>query len=139
SAASFNPLGSGAEHPEALANLSDGNPSTTWATQTYSTPTFGGLKSGDGVYATLGVVRALQQLTVFSPSRGWTFSVYTASLPVPTTLAGWGKPVGGPVTVQSDVTPVALGGVKAQAVLVWITQLPANPPYRVSIGELAVR
>jgi hypothetical protein len=135
---SFNPLGTGAEHADTLANLTDGNPSTTWTTFSYASRAFGGLKSGDGVYVSLDGVHPLQQLTVTSSTRGWVFSVYVARQPA-TSLGGWGRPAAPPVTVNADVTPVSLSGASGGAVLVWITQLGPTPPYQVSIGEITVR
>jgi serine/threonine protein kinase len=137
-AASFNPLGSGPEHASEVGYLTDNDPATSWTTETYSSRNFGGLKSGDGVVVTLAGTRTMHQLTVWSSSRGWTFSVYVAAHPADT-LAGWGAPVGPPVTVQADVTQVDLGGRSGGAVLVWITALPPSPPYQVRVGELALR
>jgi serine/threonine protein kinase len=138
SAISFNPLGTGPENAAELPDLYDGNPSTGWSTETYASQSFGNLKSGDGVAITLNAVHPLQQLTVISPSRGWTFSVYVAHQPA-ATLAGWGEPIGSPVTVEADVTQVPLNGASGGAVLIWITQLNNSAPFRVNIAELEVR
>ena len=112
----------------------------------YESATFGNLKPGVGVYITLDASHPLRTLQVTSESRGWTFYVYVADRPA-TDLAGWGLPIGPPVTVTNQVTNVTLGGVKAAAVLVWITDLgpPSSHrpdpryPFSVSIGELGVR
>jgi len=142
---SFDPMGDLTENEPLVPNLYDDNPATAWSTVGYLSPTFGNLKTGVGVYVTLNGVRTIHALQVTSSSRGWTFSVYAVDQPAPE-LAGWGQPIGAPVTVNSQVTDVLLGGVKASAVLVWITNLgPRNSdpvdqqyPYSVSIQELAV-
>lgn len=149
---SFNPLSPDDpqkhEQEQLVPHLYDGDPASEWSTFEYGTARFGNIKSGTGVYVALGRVRALHQLTVTSPSRGWTFLVYAADQPG-ADLASWGHPIGSPspVTVTTDRTRVDLGGVRGADVLVWITDLgsplvpPDDPvrPYRVDIGELAVR
>ncbi len=143
---SFDPFGDQTELEPRVPNLYDGNPSTVWSTEEYTTAQFGGLKPGVGAYVLLDASHPLQRLTVTSPSRGWVFSVYVAAQPA-STLAGWGRPVATGVTVSADITPVNLRGVTGQAVLIWITDLgprlatPPQPatPFQVSIGELQVR
>jgi hypothetical protein len=146
---SFNPIGDPTSHLEnepLAGKVIDGNPATVWSTSEYAGQRFGNLKPGTGIALTLSGSHTLQQLTVTSPSRGWVFSVYVADQPG-NNLAAWGQPVGHPTTVTSDVTQVDLGGAKGGAVLVWITDLGqpvahadiAGLPYRVDIGELAVR
>jgi hypothetical protein len=136
-AVSFNPLGSGPEDTAAVANLYDGNPATVWSTETYATRRFGNLKAGDGVYLTLPAARAIHEVTVTSPSPGWVFSVYIAAQPA-SALAGWGQPVAGPTTVSSTDTTVQLRGAHGAAVLIWMTELTAAPPFRVDIGEITL-
>lgn len=124
---------------EALApKLIDGDPATTWSTVQYTTRAFGNLKRGTGAFIQLDGSHALHQLTVTSPTRGWTFSVYVSAQPG-SDLAGWGNPVAGPTTVTADVTQVDLHTTKGAALLVWITQLGDTPPFHAEIGELAVR
>jgi serine/threonine-protein kinase len=143
---SFDPLGDHTEQEPLVPNLYDGNPSTLWSTEEYTTAHFGGLKSGVGAYVVFDAIHTLHQLTVTSPSREWVFSVYVAERPA-ATLSDWGQPVASGVTVTGDTTTVDLRGVSGQALLLWITDLgsrPANPaqpatPYQVSVGELRVR
>jgi eukaryotic-like serine/threonine-protein kinase len=143
---SFDPFGDQTEQEPLIPHLYDGNPSTLWSTEEYTTANFGGLKPGVGAYIVFDATHALHVLTVTSPSRGWVFSVYVARQ-VSATLAGWGQPVATGITVKGDPTSVELHGATGQAVLVWITDLGprlANPPqpatpYQVSIGELRVQ
>jgi len=67
----FDPQGSGApgENPADLPNLIDGDPTTTWTTEGYESPTLRGVKDGVGFVVDLGrstVVDAVQ-LTVALP------------------------------------------------------------------------
>jgi len=143
---SFDPFGDQTEQEPLVAHVYDGDPSTVWSTEEYTTASFGGLKPGVGAYVVFDASHALHLLTVTSPSRGWVFSVYVAQR-VSATLAAWGQPVASGITVTGDVTPVDLHGATGQAVLVWITNLgarladPPQPstPYQVSIGEVRVQ
>jgi len=146
---SFNPLSpdnpAKTENEQLVNHLYDGDPSTAWSTSEYASRHFGNLKSGTGAYVTLDGKHALRQLTVTSASRGWSAGVYVASSPGPD-LAAWGNPVA-TFTADADVTQVDLHGTSGTAVLVWITDLGPPPdrpdsattPFRVDIGELALR
>jgi hypothetical protein len=128
-ARSFDPAGDRVEDDADLHNLEDGNPSTRWHTDTYTTAAFGGLKKGVGVIIPVAPGTALGTLTVDSPTSGWKASIYLAN-GEPTTLEGWGQPVG----TLAEHGKVALGGRKAGAVLIWIIDL--GPAHRVDIGEV---
>jgi hypothetical protein len=128
----FDPLGDHHENDAELPLVHDGNPATVWSTETYNNRHFGNLKSGVGLYLVLDHQRTLTDLTVDSPSVGWTAQVFVASQPAPA-LAGWGRPAA-QFTVNGPVTPVSLGAVQGGAVLVWITEL--SDTGRVDIGEL---
>ena len=132
------PPGDGQEDDARLPLLIDGNPSTLWSTEFYTTHDFGRLKKGVGVFLTLNSATKLHTLTINSPSRGWTGQVYAATSAA-TTLAGWGKAVAS-FSVNSQVTSVGLGGVRGSVVLVWITDLGSAPPpqVKVDIGELTL-
>jgi len=146
---SFNPFSpdnpAKTENESQVGRTIDGNPSTVWSTSEYATPAFGNLKSGTGVYLTIGRAAALRQLQIISPSRGWRANVYVAPAPAHD-LAGWGTPIGPTVTVSAATTTVDLRGTNGAAVLVWITALspqpaagaPAATPYRVDIAELVL-
>jgi eukaryotic-like serine/threonine-protein kinase len=127
-AQTFDP-GGGGDHPELLGALTDGDPSTAWYTHTYTTASFGGLKSGTGAVLPLVSATRVGTLTVASPAAGWKASVYVADAPQ-TTLAAWGSPV----ATLSGAGTVSLGGRTAGALLLWITDL--GPAHRVVLSEL---
>ncbi|MCU1485065.1 MAG: hypothetical protein JWN67_1811 [Actinomycetia bacterium] len=126
---SFDPEGDGEENDADLGLLHDGDAATRWSTDRYNTPSFAGLKHGVGVILTLSSAGDLGSLVVDSPSTGWTASVYVADEPA-TTLAGWGKPVGG----LGEKRTLSLTGHHGGAVLLWITHLPTDG--RVELGEV---
>ncbi len=116
------PPGSGSEHDSDLGNLVDGDPSTTWSTEQYSTRNFGGLKPGVGVILQLDGPHKLKQLTVTSPSTGWSAEVVVADSAKPSRDA-WGAPVDSKKGISGGTTTFDLGGRTGGAVLLWITDL----------------
>ncbi len=132
------PPGDGAEHPERVANLTDGDRATSWSTETYRSRDLGGRKPGVGVVLVLDRAAELDQLGVDSPTRGWAFEVYVADGPSDD-LDAWGDPVAERSGVDGS-TSVDLDGRRGAAVLVWITDLgDGEPDARVEITELVLR
>ena len=129
------PPGSQAEHDEELPLVFDGDPSTVWTTETYSTSRFGGLKKGVGVVLVLDGAAQLDELTVTSPSKGWGAEVYVADGPK-AALADWGDVVASKTGIDAGTTTFSLHGHQGGAVLLWITDLgPAN---QVAVGDAKV-
>ncbi len=123
SAAAFDPSGDGSEHDDEVANLTDGNPITTWSTEQYGDGEFGGLKTGVGVILTLNGPHKLGALQVTSPTRGWSAEVHVAdedSLSAPPD--GWGGAVATRTDINGNVT-FGLDGKTGSKVLLWITNL----------------
>jgi len=123
SAVAFDPSGDGTEHDDEVANLTDGNATTTWSTEQYGDGEFGGLKTGVGVVLTLNGSHKLGALQVASPTRGWSAEVHVAdedsSSPPPD---GWGDAVATRTDINGNVT-FGLNGKTGSKVLLWITNL----------------
>jgi eukaryotic-like serine/threonine-protein kinase len=129
---SYNPYGTGPEHPTQTANVLDGDPNTSWGTEHYLEDELAG-KPGVGVYldASPGVqARALELMT---PTPGFTAGVYGANhiaeLPygdtTPLAQRGWTQ-LAGPRTIAGSTT-IALsnpGDERYRYYLIWITALP---------------
>jgi hypothetical protein len=135
----FDPRGDGSEHDSEAANVTDGDPATTWETSTYSRADFGGLKSGVGLVVRLDEPGALRRIEVQAPAHGWRAEVYVADAASPAFPGGWGQPLatldGTHDLVAADLPPGTRGG----AVLVWLTSLPRDGgSYRAAIGEVRV-
>lgn len=130
---SYNPYGTGPEHPTQTANVLDGDPNTSWSTEHYLEDKLAG-KPGVGVYldASPGVkARTLQLMT---PTPGFTAGVYGANhiteLPygetTPLAQRGWTQ-LAAPRTIAANTTiPLSEGDVRYRYYLIWITALPAN-------------
>jgi hypothetical protein len=116
----YDPDGTGppGEHNAAAPLATDGNEATFWATETYDSPAFGGLKSGVGLVLDAGSSVKLGHLTVTTDTPG-----YTAKI-----LAGDAE--SGPFADDSSSetvgasTTFTLNGATARYYVVWITALP---------------
>jgi eukaryotic-like serine/threonine-protein kinase len=128
------PPGDGAEHPERLFALLDGDPSTVWSTETYSTSEFGQLKTGVGVIVELESPRTLASLVVRSTIDDWAAMVFLTTGD-PGDLAAWGPAVDEKSGVNGDGT-FDLRNVRAGALLVWITDLGADRRFEIAELEL---
>lgn len=124
----FDPFGQPQEeHREEVPLAFDGDAGTAWTTENYRTsPQFGGLKVGVGVWFDLGSPQPLDQIVLDLTAAGVSFDVYrAATLPDQVDgLVGWGQPVtsvndaDNPATVQLDGRP------EGRFWLVWLTSLP---------------
>jgi serine/threonine-protein kinase len=127
----YDPQGSGDEHSSTAPAATDGNPSTSWYTETYSTPSFGGLKDGVGLVLDAGSPVAVKSLTVTTPTPGFQASVMT------------GSALGGPFTSDSatqtvdGTTTFDLNGSTARYYVLWITQLP--PGGKADVSEVTAK
>ena len=132
SATSFDPFGPDKQENEERVRFAiDGDPSTTWATDTYKVRTFA-TKPGVGVALRLDGSHELSTLRVQSPVNGWAASIYVAEGPG-RTLADWGDPVTSARDVAGDAT-FDLGGRTGAAVLIWFTD--AGSTRRAEIAEV---
>jgi serine/threonine-protein kinase len=128
---SYDPQGNGDEHSSTAPAATDGNPSTSWYTETYNTPNFGGLKDGVGLVLDAGSPVAVKSLTVTTPTPGFQASVMT------------GDAQGGPFTSDSatqtvdGTTTFDLSGSSARFYVLWITQLP--PGGKAEVSEITAR
>jgi hypothetical protein len=117
----FDPLGGDGEHPEVVDLVHDGDDTTAWRTETYSTQDLGG-KEGVGIYVVLSDSTSVSSVEVVARQSGWDAEVYVAAAPA-TSLSGWGSPVAEGsnlgTTATFEVDPERTGG----AVLIWITRV----------------
>jgi eukaryotic-like serine/threonine-protein kinase len=138
-AGSYNPPpGDGSEHPERVGAAVDGNPSTSWDTQTYASRNFGSLKPGVGLYLRTQNPVSARAIRISTPTPGWTGQIYASNTDSPpSSLNGW-APVSPMTTVDSEQQqlPVDTQGRPYRYYLLWISVLP--PSDRAQISELAL-
>jgi serine/threonine-protein kinase len=140
---SFDPSpGDGEEHDDELSLAIDGNPVTGWSTETYDAPTTEASvgKPGVGLVVSAGEPVAGRTLRVRSDVDGWSMEVYGSEGGPPTTLQGWGEPIGQEDDMGTD-QEVALNATReSQYYLIWITSLAETTEgYSVQINEVGLK
>ena len=136
-AAAFDPQGDGGESDDELANLTDGERSTTWATEGYNTEEFGGLKEGVGFYLDLGGSKDVTGVRLALGSPGVNATIAVAGEPHQDvedwTPAGEIRNAGREETITFDEP------VTGSFVLVWVTApLPEGDRHRATFEEVTV-
>jgi hypothetical protein len=127
------PPGDGRENGSDAQAAIDGDPTTAWATEAYSTATLGNLKPGVGLIVALADTAALHELTIDTPTTDWRAEIY-AGTGTETTLAEWGSPV---TTTETSTTALS---TTTPALLLWFTHLgpTADSRYAMQIAELTL-
>lgn len=112
------PAGDGREHPEDVPAATDGDPATYWTTERYDD--FARTKSGVGLVLDAGETAKLSELTVSTPTPGFTARIDAG--PQPT---GPFRPVSGEQTVDGATT-FRLREADARYYVVWIVDIPSG-------------
>jgi tRNA A-37 threonylcarbamoyl transferase component Bud32 len=92
----FDPAGGDGEHSdEANAGFAfDGDPNTSWSSERYDSPDWGGLgKPGVGLIFELENPATVRALEFDTPLSGWEASVYVADEALTDSIEAWGEPV----------------------------------------------
>jgi serine/threonine-protein kinase len=131
----YNPFGTGPENRDQIQNVVDGDPNTTWTTETYYEGTLrkaGGVGSGLYLDAAPGV--AARALEIRTPTPGFAAQVYGANnldlaLPygdsTPLPARGWQGPLGSsPLVHNRERNALNAGGNRFRYYLLWLTTLP---------------
>lgn len=121
----FDPLGDNDEHNEAAGRAIDGDPTSFWYTQSYTTRAFGGIKGGVGLILEFEEPQEVSVLNVRASREGWSARIYEAD-DVAATLEAWGEPI----AEFSDIGQQAeldVPDISVTAVLLWVTDLGLAP------------
>lgn len=138
----FDPFGDRREHPEKTQNVLDGDPNTSWSTESYDGGKLG--KPGVGIYLDAAPGAEVKRLDIRTPTTGWTGRIYAANgSSAPAELAGW-TAVSAPFSAPTGrlSVPVDTHGAKYRFYLTWITSLPkpgADGSSAVKISELVLQ
>ena len=134
----FDPVGTGGdgqEDPAQVANIHDGDASTSWSTEMYVD--FQRDKRGVGVWVQLDHVHAINSVAVTTVQSGWSGAIYVADQPG-SQLADWGPVRASGANLGSAKTFV-LHGVRGKYVLLWLTKLPGDVGnQRLQVSEVQV-
>ena len=140
---SFDPSpGDGEEHDEELDFAIDGNPGTGWSTESYDAPTTEDSvgKPGVGLVVVAAEPVDARTLRVRSQVGGWSAQIYASEGGPPTSLQGWGKPIGDVSSMDDTDQTVELSPRTAKYYLIWITTLAASEGgYSVQINEVGLK
>lgn len=131
------PPGDGAENDQLLGNLTDGDPSTSWRTETYDSAPEIGVKDGVGLEVVLDDATELSSLTVTSLSDGWDAEVYVTQGAHGDSLDSWGDPVTAENQLGEGTVTFDLDGRTGDRILLWITRV--GDAGRVEITDVQVR
>jgi len=131
------PPGDGVERNDLIPDATDGNPSTYWQTEHYTTAAFGNLKQGVGLVLDAGKSVRLGNVTIKSPTSGFSAEIKA------------GTSSSGPFDVVSDQRDVGETTTFTLHVpdgrryyLIWITKLAqfdtgdASKPFGARISEV---
>ena len=123
SAQDFDPEGGDGEHGEDVGLAIDGDPTTSWTTETYTTgPVLADAgKSGVGLIVSTDEPVEGQSLTIGTEQGGWTADVYAAVEGPPEDLESWGAPVGSVEEAEVDATVELAIDEPARHYLIWFT------------------
>ncbi|MEO6317741.1 MAG: protein kinase [Acidimicrobiales bacterium] len=139
-AVAFDPFGDDqAENDDAAGNARDGDPNTAWTTSSYVNRDITRLKAGVGLVLTAEQRGRLSELTLTSPTSGWSASFYVADSD-PGSFEAWGEPVVTLEGIEAGTVPVDLEDTAGGAVLVWITDRgDGSAENRVTIQEATLQ
>jgi serine/threonine-protein kinase len=133
------PPGDGEEHDPETSLAIDPNPDTTWSTETYNAAVIEDAvgKPGVGLIVDAGEPVVGRSLTVRSDISGWSLEVYGAAKGPPTTLQGWGSPIGQSSNMDTDQTVELTATTPSRYYLLWITKTASSDGgYSVAIGDV---
>jgi serine/threonine-protein kinase len=132
----YDPLGDDKEHPEEAGFALDGDPQTTWSTETYMNDDL--QKDGVGYVIDAAPGVAAREMEIRTTTPGWTAEVHVAREDLPSTIEseGWTQ-----VAVQREVSErqrirLDTAGNELRRYLIWITRLPQDGDGRVEISEV---
>jgi hypothetical protein len=134
----LDPQGDDNENNDLAARAIDGDPSTSWHSDRYSSPEFGGLKKGLGLAVDLGEASAVHSVTVTAPGTDGTIELRTADGPDigASTVVATGRLTGSGTVELRPTAPVS-----TRELIVWFTRLPdsGGEGRRAVVAEIDVR
>lgn len=128
------PPGDGKEHNSRVGQVLDGNPGTTWTTETYSDGEFSRGKTGVGIYVDAGSAVVARIAEIQTPQNDLTVEI-RATNERPRTLSDWTQV--GSASGDFDSKPIELNGsIGFRYYLVWITDLSSDGAAEISEFQL---
>ncbi|MFP4147903.1 MAG: protein kinase domain-containing protein [Nitriliruptoraceae bacterium] len=115
------------DNADLAGNAIDGDPQTSWSTESYETASFGGSKDGIGLAFDLGQERDVRGVTLELVRGGLTVELYASDrLPSETSSPrSWGQPRASQTDTLSQ-QPFSFSTTSERYWLLWITELSAG-------------
>jgi hypothetical protein len=132
----IDPQGDGDEDTGRSKLAIDGDPSTSWKSDTYRSSTFGGLKKGVGLAIKLEKPAVVHSVTIEVEGSGGAVEVRTADSPDldSSTVVGKSSIKNGHATVRAD------NAAASKYVILWFTKLPSvGGKYKVEVSEVQLK
>ena len=136
----FDPEGDDQEHTDEVDQAIDGDPATTWSTESYSSGPALEVsgKSGVGLIVEAAEPVAARTMEIESPTGGWSAEIYGAAEGPPADLEAWGSPLA-EVSDAGTTEEVTLNATSESAFyLIWITELAQSDGFKVELGEVGL-
>jgi hypothetical protein len=135
------PPGDETEHDSETGLAIDANPNTSWTTESYQvSPVIEESVSGkEGVGLVVDAGRPVtgRNLTIRSDTGGWSLEVYGAASGPPTSLDGWGDPIGQGPDMSTEQTVELSATSPSRYYLIWITETATTDSgNNVAIGDV---
>ncbi|MDS1271462.1 hypothetical protein RIF23_14280 [Lipingzhangella sp. LS1_29] len=133
---SFDPEGDGDEHSDRAGEAIDGDNSTGWSTQGYTSAQFGNLKSGVGLLVDMGADVEVSELDLHLGDGGTDLEVRVGD----EVDLGALSPVHSETGVSGELPVTLSEPAEGQYVLIWLTELPSDgSDYRATIHNVELR
>jgi hypothetical protein len=115
--ADYDPQGDGTEHPDSVPRATDGDPSTSWTTETYTTFA----KPGVGLILDAGKEVEIEHLQIVSDEPGFTAEILAGN-----NSSGGFVPSSEEQEIGSRTTLELAGGKSYRYYVIWITDPNRN-------------
>ena len=125
-ATAFDPIANDGENDDLAKNAVDADPETAWPTSTYqNSPVLAeDGKAGVGLIVDAARPVSARTMEVTTAAHGWSADIYaSASSAAPTTLEGWGTPIGDIADATTDQQIQLNDTSSSRYFLIWITHL----------------
>ncbi|HEX5467492.1 MAG TPA: protein kinase [Gaiellaceae bacterium] len=122
----YDPDGDSTEHPDDVPAATDGDPTTSWTTETYQSFT----KAGVGIVLDAGSEVELSELVVTTDTPGFQAEIQASNEP-----DGGFEKISGTETVEGETAFELRGGGSNRYYLVWIT----DPNTRAHVSEVTAQ
>jgi eukaryotic-like serine/threonine-protein kinase len=139
-ATDYDPQGDDEEHADEAPRAVDGDPATTWSTETYRDDVITGPSGpkGVGLYVDAKPGVAATSILIGTQKPGWDAEIYAAGAgSVPDDLDGWTKVGEGTIDKRKTRLTLDTGGEEQRYYLIWITSLPEDEQH-VGISEVSL-